>query len=255
MVAVVCVQFSQHPTNGSTVGFFGVFDGAKLQHTALHRAAMPALCSLVVSPGEIASLELLSDGSHLNSTVPAVQAMAGRALRHMCRRTCGKRCRATTNLMQTSSRPWVRSLPCGNGGSTGARCAVATLAPLHVKWPSGLSPIAWRCMSASMAPVVTRAPFRSAACIVTAWLRPAVEAFVETDKAYLADEANSKKDDGCTAVAAVLLEDRLIVANVGDSRAVLSRGGKGAPAPPKPSSPTRRASCSSASCCRRSPCC
>lgn len=58
--------------------------------------------------------------------------------------------------------------------------------------------------------------------------RQTVEAFVETDKAYLADEANSKKDDGCTAVAAVLLEDRLIVANVGDSRAVLSRSGKGA---------------------------
>ena len=24
-----CVQFSQHPTNGSTVGFFGVFDGER----------------------------------------------------------------------------------------------------------------------------------------------------------------------------------------------------------------------------------
>lgn len=51
------------------------------------------------------------------------------------------------------------------------------------------------------------------------------EAFIATDKAYLADEANSKKDEGCTAVAAVLLGDQLIVANVGDSRAVLARGG------------------------------
>ncbi len=31
----------------------------------------------------------------------------------------------------------------------------------------------------------------------------------------------------CTAVAAVLLGQRLLVANVGDSRAVLARGGKG----------------------------
>mmetsp|Transcript_561 Transcript_561/g.1674 ORF Transcript_561/g.1674 Transcript_561/m.1674 type:complete len:329 (+) Transcript_561:344-1330(+) len=56
-----------------------------------------------------------------------------------------------------------------------------------------------------------------------------VEAFLETDKAYLADEANSNKDDGCTAVAAVLIGDQLVVANVGDSRAVLSRSGKAYP--------------------------
>lgn len=56
-----------------------------------------------------------------------------------------------------------------------------------------------------------------------------VEAFVETDNAYLKDEANSNKDDGCTAVAAVLLGDQLIVANVGDSRAVLARDGKAYP--------------------------
>lgn len=56
-----------------------------------------------------------------------------------------------------------------------------------------------------------------------------MEAFVATDNAYLADEANSNKDDGCTAVAAVLLGDQLIVANVGDSRAVLARDGKAYP--------------------------
>ncbi len=55
---------------------------------------------------------------------------------------------------------------------------------------------------------------------------------METDRAYLADEANSNKDDGCTAVAAVLIGDQLVVANVGDSRAVLSRSGKGEPLPP-----------------------
>jgi hypothetical protein len=63
---VICVQFSQHPTNGSTVGFFGVFDGENLQHTALHRAEMPALCSLFASPFEVASLEM-PDDTHLHS--------------------------------------------------------------------------------------------------------------------------------------------------------------------------------------------
>lgn len=64
-----------------------------------------------------------------------------------------------------------------------------------------------------------------------------MEAFVATDNAYLEDEANSNKDDGCTAVAAVLLGDQLIVANVGDSRAVLARDGKGGEVPQVPNGP------------------
>jgi protein phosphatase 1L len=55
----------------------------------------------------------------------------------------------------------------------------------------------------------------------------AVEAFVETDQRYLQHDSGSNRDDGCTAVAAVLVENQLLVANVGDSRAVLSRNGKG----------------------------
>lgn len=55
------------------------------------------------------------------------------------------------------------------------------------------------------------------------------EAFVETDKRYLQAETGANRDDGCTAVTAVLLDHTVVVAHVGDSRAVLSRGGKGAP--------------------------
>ena len=40
--------------------------------------------------------------------------------------------------------------------------------------------------------------------------------------------AASDGDDGCTATAAALVGRRLFVANAGDSRAVLCRGGKGA---------------------------
>lgn len=49
-----------------------------------------------------------------------------------------------------------------------------------------------------------------------------------TDEQYLAADGGPKKDDGCTAVAAVLIGNKLVVANVGDSRAVLSRNSQGA---------------------------
>lgn len=53
------------------------------------------------------------------------------------------------------------------------------------------------------------------------------EAFVETDKRYLQADSGSNRDDGCTAVTAVLTDNNVVVAHVGDSRAVLSRGGRG----------------------------
>lgn len=56
-----------------------------------------------------------------------------------------------------------------------------------------------------------------------------VESFEGTDKQYLEHGASGMQDDGCTAVTAVVVGDRLLVANVGDSRAVLSRGGRAVP--------------------------
>ncbi|KAK9914888.1 hypothetical protein WJX75_001932 [Coccomyxa subellipsoidea] len=55
------------------------------------------------------------------------------------------------------------------------------------------------------------------------------EAFVETDKRYLQADTGANRDDGCTAVTAVLMDHTVVVAHVGDSRAVLSRGGKAIP--------------------------
>jgi protein phosphatase 1L len=41
-------------------------------------------------------------------------------------------------------------------------------------------------------------------------------------------EKNTHRDDGSTASTAVMVGDHLYVANVGDSRAVISKAGKGA---------------------------
>ena len=60
----------------------------------------------------------------------------------------------------------------------------------------------------------------------------AVEAFVDTDQRYLQADSGANRDDGCTAVTAILVGQNLIVANVGDSRAVLSKGGQGEPNSP-----------------------
>jgi protein phosphatase 1L len=52
------------------------------------------------------------------------------------------------------------------------------------------------------------------------------EAYKQTDQDYLKTEISQSRDAGSTASTAVLVGDRLLVANVGDSRAVICRGGK-----------------------------
>ncbi|KAK9205743.1 hypothetical protein WN943_016013 [Citrus x changshan-huyou] len=56
-----------------------------------------------------------------------------------------------------------------------------------------------------------------------------VEVFRKTDENYLSEEKGQQGDAGSTASTAVLLGDRLVVANVGDSRVVASRAGSAIP--------------------------
>ncbi|KAL7246022.1 hypothetical protein ACSBR2_001202 [Camellia fascicularis] len=56
-----------------------------------------------------------------------------------------------------------------------------------------------------------------------------VESFRQTDVDYLNEEKGQQKDAGSTASTAMLLGDRLLVANVGDSRVVACRAGSAIP--------------------------
>ncbi|XP_010260464.1 PREDICTED: probable protein phosphatase 2C 11 isoform X2 [Nelumbo nucifera] len=56
-----------------------------------------------------------------------------------------------------------------------------------------------------------------------------VESFRQTDIDYLNEEKGHQKDSGSTATTALLLGDRLLVANVGDSRVVACMAGSAVP--------------------------
>jgi len=53
------------------------------------------------------------------------------------------------------------------------------------------------------------------------------ETYQQTDAEFLNSEKDNFRDDGSTASTAVLVDNRLYVANVGDSRTVISKAGKG----------------------------
>jgi len=53
------------------------------------------------------------------------------------------------------------------------------------------------------------------------------DAYSHTDSEFLKSENNQNRDAGSTASTAILVGDRLLVVNVGDSRAVICRGGNG----------------------------
>ncbi|KAL0680822.1 hypothetical protein Bca4012_047669 [Brassica carinata] len=66
------------------------------------------------------------------------------------------------------------------------------------------------------------------------------DAYNHTDSELLKSENSHNRDAGSTASTAILIGDRLIVANVGDSRAVISRGGNGTIAVSRDHKPDQR---------------
>lgn len=55
------------------------------------------------------------------------------------------------------------------------------------------------------------------------------QTYQQTDTDFLEAEKDTFRDDGSTASTAVLVGNHLYVANVGDSRTVISKAGKGIP--------------------------
>ncbi|RVW26718.1 putative protein phosphatase 2C 76 [Vitis vinifera] len=68
-----------------------------------------------------------------------------------------------------------------------------------------------------------------ALCVYDNFHKLAGETYQQTDMNFLDAERDTYRDDGSTASTAVLVGNHLYVANVGDSRAVISKAGKAIP--------------------------
>ncbi|RVW72298.1 putative protein phosphatase 2C 52 [Vitis vinifera] len=80
----------------------------------------------------------------------------------------------------------------------------------------------------------TKLAIRLCFCSVSFWCHsfvqdPIGETYQQTDMNFLDAERDTYRDDGSTASTAVLVGNHLYVANVGDSRAVISKAGKAIP--------------------------
>ena len=197
-------QFRMHPKSGEVVGLFGVFDGAR-----------PAMASTAAS-------------------VRALLLCAPQALR--ARKECDICCAGhggsnaaafvQANLFDSllANSKFTSDINAAMGERLWVLCTFARV-------PSAGLP-GCRPSTAFLWPLCAFPPASTEQDAVTGAGVAAEEAFVDTDQRYLQADAGENRDDGCTAVTAVLVGQRLVVAHVGDSRAVLLRAGQGAPALP-----------------------
>lgn len=63
--------------------------------------------------------------------------------------------------------------------------------------------------------------------LISFYYSAAAETYNQTDSEFLKADSSQTRDAGSTASTAIIVGDRLLVANVGDSRAVISKGGQG----------------------------
>ena len=178
-----------------------------------------------------------------------MQVMEAPTQQILCATICLTACSATPNSPRTSRLHWVSSkLLCAFNPACDQKYS-SIKAHMHhaVTRGTGIKSVGFtfffHLMFASLQPPVAapHVPSSGAACLIhrlidivllhagcsVLTLHCSGEAFTETDQRYLQADSGGNRDDGCTAVTAVIVGSTVVVAHVGDSRAVLAKTGKG----------------------------